>query len=229
MAAAPVAPQAEGTLPWEALGRAMHELLVARPHRRGDRGEIDVLLSESLCRFALARGGPARLSPDEAEALARHNLPPAGSTAAGEIYRIAAVTGADGAPRLLCAAIQQAGLECIRGALADSPWSLRSLAPRLVDVLAGMGRQLQGYSGHLVCADTRVAVLVALRDGGWLQVMSRRTLAESEAPDGGLRQMLDQSEALAGTGSRALSWCGVPPPSLPGWELQALAESVAMP
>jgi hypothetical protein len=207
----------------------MHELLVARPHRSGDRGEIDVLLSESLCRFALARGGPARLSAEEAEALARHNLPSAGSAAAEDVYRIAAVGGADGTERLLCAAVQQAGLDCIRRALADSPWSLRSLAPRLVDVLAGLGRQLQGYTGHLVCTDPRVAVLVALREGGWLQVMSRRTLAESEAADGGLRQMLDQSEALAGTGSRALWWCGVTPPPLAGWELQVLPDSGAMP
>jgi hypothetical protein len=229
VAAVPVAPQAEGAPLWDALGRAMHELLVARPHRRGDRGEIDVLLSESLCRFALVRGGPTRLAADEAEALARHNLPPAGAGAAGEIHRIAAVDGADGTPRLLCAALEQAGLARIGAALADSPWTLRSLAPRLVDVLAGLGRQLHGYTGHLVCADPRVAVLVALREGGWLQVMSRRTLAESEAADGGLQQMLAQSEALAGTGSRALWWCGVPPPALPGWELSVLPDGGALP
>lgn len=206
----------------------MHELLVARAHRRGDRGEIDVLLSESFCRFALARGGLARLTPGEAEALARHHLPPVVGLADGEIHRVTTLAGADGTPRLLCVAVEQAGLDCIRRALADSPWSLRSLGPRLLDVVADLGRQLQGYTGHLICSDAKVAVLAALRDGGWLQVMSRRTLEESEAADGGLLQMLAQSEALARTGSRALWWCGGPPPPLPGWELSAMPAAGAV-
>jgi hypothetical protein len=99
---------------------------------------------------------------------------------------------------------------------------LRALRPRLVGVAAGLGRELDNFSGHLVCADSRAAVLVAMRDGSWLQVMTRRTGAAHEPVAGKFQEMLEQSEALACTGSREVWCCGdvIGNTQLEGWKLR---------
>ena len=51
-----------GDFSWDNLGAAMRDVLGRRKHRRGDRGNIDVLLSEGLCKLALVKGDTGSLS-----------------------------------------------------------------------------------------------------------------------------------------------------------------------
>lgn len=216
---------AAGDISWDKLGAAMQDVLLRRRHRRGDRGEIDVVLSESLCQLGLVKGDTGSLSATESAAVAQHcfrtRLPagPDGSPAA--LFRVAPVRGGAGRRQLLCAALDAAGYDQIRRAVPGGVWSLRALRPRLVAFAADLGRALDRFSGHLVCADGRSAVLVAMREGNWLQVMTRRTGPAGPAQDS-LAQMLEQSEALSATGSREVWWCGEPAPArhLAGWTLR---------
>lgn len=219
---------AAGDFSWDALGAAMREVLGRRRHRRGDRGNIDVMLSAGLCQLALVKGATGTLAADEAQALAQHCLRPrlAGvpEDPAAAIFRVAPVKGVAGQRHLLCAALDAAGLEHIRQALPADAWSLGALRPRLVGIAAGLARELDRFSGHLICADSRSAVLVAVREGSWLQVMTRRRGTDRAATEPELRQMLEQSEALSATGSRQVWWCGDPinGAQLPGWGFRLL-------
>jgi hypothetical protein len=217
-----------GDFSWDALGAAMRDVLGRRRHRRGDRGSIDVLLSAGLCQLALVKGATGALAADEAQALARHCFrpKPAGMPEGplGAIFRVSPVKGVAGQRHLLCAALDAAGLDHIRQSLPEGAWSLGALRPRLVGIAAGLARELDRFSGHLICADSRSAVLVALREGSWQQVMTRRRATDRTPPEAELRQMLEQSEALSATGSRQVWWCGAPISGAqpPGWSFRLL-------
>jgi hypothetical protein len=217
-----------GDFSWDKLCAAMREVLGRRRHRRGDRGSIDVLLSADLCKLALVKGDTGSLAADEAEALARHcfrsALPGAPDGSSAAVFRVTPVKGVAGQRHLLCAALDARGFDHIREVLPGGAWSLGALRPRLVGIAAGLRRELDRFSGHLVCADSRSAVLVAIREGSWLQVMTRRRGAYRDTTEAEILHMLEQSEALSATGSREVWWCGAPVNSalLPGWGFRLL-------
>lgn len=225
---APVQPDSKAAeFSWDHLGAAIRDVLGRRRHRRGDGGNIDVLLSEGLCKLALVKGDTGPLAAEEAEALARHCFRPATGVADGlsaAVFRVAPVKGVAGQRHLLCAALDAAAFDHIREALPGGAWSLGALRPRLVGIAAGLRRDLDRFSGHLVCADSRSAVLVAVREGSWLQVMTRRRWTDRGTTEAEMLQMLERSEALSATGSREVWWCGAPVngAQLPGWSFRHL-------
>lgn len=204
--------------PWIAVIAAARTVLT---DNAGKGNALDITLSESFYRLGLIDAGSAPFTASELALVAQHHFrAELGDTCADCDFRTISLADNEA---LLCCAIESQGINGLQQAAAAAGFSIRSLRPRLTDLAPPLLRELTVFSGHLVIADARTALLISLRNGRWLQVMTRRS---DPSPDW-LATTLDQAETLTGTGSRTVWRAGsMTPDAVSGWQVRRLDASM---
>jgi hypothetical protein len=181
----------DGAAGWAAALEALRKLL---PDQNGARADATVILSSHFARYLVVPWSPELVTPSEELEFARARYVQVYGQTAHD-WSVAMNPSPAGAGRL-CAAVDQALIAAVGGAVAASPLRLRSMQPALMALFNDWRRRI-GNDAWLVLAEQGRLVVAWIAGGRWRSVRAR---PHNGAPIP-LEQVLEQERLLVSAGS----------------------------